>query len=188
MPQTGPGETGQGWYVVAFQSSQLAGGGQPQWRIVNAASSVNARAAVSNAITGSTIVNISGPYGTKAIAQSHQASQQTLFTGLKGSATGVKEGEQAFPAGFDWNPFSWFHWSDPLSAIAGAVSGIGGTIGAGIEHGFIATLKDIWGVVWPVLEILIGAWIAWIALEVYFKDDIQAAAGTAAKLAPMAAA
>lgn len=53
------------------------------------------------------------------------------------------------------------------------LSGIGGSIGSGIEGGVIATLKDIWNVIVGPLEVFLGIIIAVIVFIIYFKDDIM---------------
>lgn len=47
------------------------------------------------------------------------------------------------------------------------------SLGAGIETGFIATLKDIWSTILGPLEILFGFWLIWMAILLLFAEDVM---------------
>jgi|SRR5215469_15464670 len=67
--------------------------------------------------------------------------------------------------GFEWwNPADWFN------GLANWFGGLGGDIASGLEAGQIAFIRDLWRVILPFAEIVIGALIAVWALSVYFAS------------------
>jgi len=66
------------------------------------------------------------------------------------------------------NPVSW-------------LESLGGMIASGIEAGFVALLKDLWGVIIGPLEILAGAVLGIIILVFAFKEDLAPIAGMIAR-------
>jgi len=68
-----------------------------------------------------------------------------------------------------WNPIGWFQ--QEASTAGGWLGGLGGDIASGIEGGFIATVKDIWIVILPFIEIGIGTLIAMWAISLLFDNE-----------------
>lgn len=82
--------------------------------------------------------------------------------------------QQTFPAPPPtWNPLDWF--SDAGSSIATWLGGLGGDIASGIEGGFVAILRSVFGWLVPYAEIAIGFLLLLWVFVYYFKDDIVSA-------------
>lgn len=62
---------------------------------------------------------------------------------------------------------------NPFSALGGWLGSLGGSIGSGLEAGFISGIKDLWDVVIGPLEVLIGGIIIVITLVMYFRSDVM---------------
>jgi len=66
-----------------------------------------------------------------------------------------------------WNPVSW--WDSWFNTVRGWIGGLGGQIASGIEGGVISVFKDLWLVILPFVEILLGALIAMWAIALYLS-------------------
>jgi hypothetical protein len=69
---------------------------------------------------------------------------------------------------------------NPLSALGGWLGSLGGSIGSGIEAGFISGIKDLWNVIIGPVEVLIGVIIVIFTLIMYFRSDVMQLASLAA--------
>lgn len=95
-------------------------------------------------------------------------SQVTTTSSNKGAGANIGGNTGS---GFQWwNPLDWF------GAAAGAagnwLGGLGGDIASGMEGGIIAIFKDLWNIILPWLEIIVGAVIIMWALTIYFRSQI----------------
>lgn len=69
----------------------------------------------------------------------------------------------------DWNPIDW--WDKWFNTVKNWIGGLGGDIASGIEAGYVAIFKDLWNVILPFAEILIGALIAMWAISIWLLSS-----------------
>src|SRR5215472_5258486 len=102
-----------------------------------------------------------GPAAAGASAQ--PAQDASILSGLGGIADWLFGGVANVAAGAGQN----------------FLSGIGGALGAGIESGFVAVLRDMWAVMVGPVFIAIGLLVLFFTLTYYNKDDLLGIAQTA---------
>jgi hypothetical protein len=107
-----------------------------------------------------------GPFATRAEAQAWINNAGTSNTAPTGGST--------IP--------------NPLTAIQGWLTSIGGMIASGIEQGIVSSLQDLWGVIIGPVEVVLGFIVLAFVLVVYFKDDVMAGIGLLGSLSMAAGA